>query len=84
MQKMVNQTKDGVKISFFGEVKKESILSMVQNCSSGACECMSQDTKNKIKNMEVSGDDGCVELSLSGDITKDEIQEALNRSKVIS
>lgn len=63
---------------------KKIALTMVQNCSTGQCECMSKDTKEKIKDMQVSGDDGNVELSLSGDITKEEIQEALSKSKVLN
>ena len=56
---------------------------MVQNCSTGKCECMSDETKMKIKNMKVDGKDGNVELNLEGDISVDEIREALSRSKVI-
>ncbi len=84
MQKNVNKTDDGVKISFLGEVKKQNIVTMVQNCSSGACECMSDDTKKKIKDMQVSGEDGDVELKLSGDISKEEIEAALAKSKVLN
>jgi hypothetical protein len=41
MNKFVNKTGDGVKISFSGGVKKQNIVTMVENCSTGACECMS-------------------------------------------
>jgi hypothetical protein len=34
--------------------------------------------------MTISGEDGDVKLALSGDISADEIQEALSRSKVIN
>ncbi|MBU0631950.1 hypothetical protein KKA17_04835 [bacterium] len=84
MQKTVNSLKNGVNISFTGEVKKENVVAMVQNCQSGKCECMSDETKKKIKNMEVSGEDGDVNLTLSGDILKEEIEEALAKSKVIN
>ncbi len=84
MNKNVNATAKGVKISFSGDVKLQNIVTMVQNCSSGKCECMSDTTKKKIQNMEVSGADGEVELDLTGDINKEEIEEALAKSKHLS
>jgi arsenate reductase len=84
MEKKVTKSADGVNINFFGSVAKQNIVTMVQNCSSGACECMSDATKAKIKDMKVEGSDGDVALRLSGDISVEEIQEALNRSKVLN
>jgi len=84
MNKNVFQTNEGVKISFTGEVKKQSIVKMVENCATGQCECMSDETKAKIKKMEVSGKDGAVALELSGSVSKEEIEAALERSKVIN
>ena len=84
MQNKVDKIADGVKITFFGEVKKENIISMVQNCQSGGCECMSDATKQKIKDIQILGEDGDVNLILSGDILKEEIEGALAKSKVIN
>jgi len=84
MQKKVNQTQNGVKIAFSGEVKKQNIVKMVENCATGQCECMSDETKAKIKHMEVSGKDGDVALDLSGDISTEEIEAALAKSKVLN
>ena len=84
MKKKVSKTNFGVTINFLGEVKKDNIVTMVQNCSTGKCECMSDTTKAKIQDMKVDGLDGDVALSLSGDISIDEIQEALAKSKVIN
>ncbi|MEA1982054.1 MAG: hypothetical protein U9N39_00805 [Campylobacterota bacterium] len=83
MEKNVFKTGDGVKINFTGEVQKQNIVTMVQNCSTGACECMSDETKQKITNMDVQGQDGDVELSLAGDVSVEEIQAALAKSKVL-
>ena len=83
MQKNVSKTNDGVKINFFGSVEKQNIVTMVENCSTGQCECMSDETKSKIKDMRVEGADGDVDLNLEGDISVEEIQEALKKSKVI-
>ncbi len=84
MKKSVLQTTSGVKIAFEGEVKKEQIVKMVQNCATGQCECMSDATKKKIASMEVKGEDGAVELELGGDVKKEEIEAALKRSKVLN
>jgi len=84
MEKKVLKTGEGVKINFLGGVQKQNIVTMVQNCSTGKCECMSDDTKAKIKDMQVSGEDGDVKLDLKGDISVEEIQDALAKSKVIN
>jgi len=84
MNKKVNATGFGVNIAFSGEVKKQNIVTMVENCSTGKCECMSDETKKKIENMEVSGKDGDVELQLTGDINKEEIEAALAKSTVLN
>ena len=84
MNKNVFQTNTGVKINFTGVVQKQQIVKMVENCATGVCECMSDATKKKISNMQVAGKDGNVELELSGDISKEEIQKALEKSKVLN
>ena len=45
---------------------------------------MSDSTKEKIKNMSVNGEDGNVSLELDGEVTKQEIEVALAKSKVIN
>lgn len=84
MERKVSKTESGVKINFLGEAKKQNIVSMVQNCSTGKCECMNDATKAKIKDMKVDGVDGDVELHLEGDVSLDEIHAALQKSKVIN
>ncbi len=84
MNKKVNLMANGVNISFSGNVKKQNIVTMVENCQIGQCECMSDETKKKIEGMEVTGKDGEVSLALSGDISKEEIEAALAKSKVIN
>jgi len=84
MQKNVFKTNKGVKINFTGVVEKQQIIKMVQNCATGACECMSDETKKKISNMQVYGKDGAVELKLDGNVSKKEIEEALAKSKVLN
>jgi len=84
MNKNVLQTSQGVKISFTGAVEKQNIIRMVENCATGQCECMSDETKAKIKHMEVSGKDGDVALELSGEVSKEVIEAALAKSKLVN
>ena len=84
MQKNVIKTNSGVKIAFTGVVEKQSIVKMVENCATGQCECMSDETKKKITDMQVSGKDGDVSLNLSGDVSEEEIKAALAKSKVLN
>ena len=84
IEKKVSKVDNGVKINFLGAVEKNTVMTMVQNCATGQCECMSDDTKAKIKDMKVDGKDGDVKLSLEGDVSVDEIKEALSKSKVIN
>jgi hypothetical protein len=80
----VVKTGEGIKISFGGSVKKEKIVKMVENCATGQCACMSDESKAKLKDMKVTGTDGEVALDLVGDLTTEEIEAALARSTVIN
>lgn len=84
MEKKVFKTESGVKINFLGEVEKQNIVTMVENCSTGKCDCMSDSTKEKIENMKVDGVDGDVNINLEGDVSVEEIQAALEKSKVVN
>ena len=84
MNKNVSKTSQGVKILFTGVVEKQNVVKMVENCATGQCECMSDETKKKIKDMKVTGVDGQVELNLLGDVATKEIEEALKKSKVLN
>ncbi|WP_428739406.1 hypothetical protein [Sulfurimonas sp.] len=84
MEKNVSKTDTGVKINFMGAVEKQNIVTMVQNCSTGKCECMSDAQKAKITDMQVSGEDGDVELKIDGDIKVEDIKAAMAKSKVLN
>ena len=84
MKREVFKTGNGVKINFTSGAIKQNIVTMVENCATGQCECMSDDTKAKIKDMKVTGIDGDVALNLEGDVSVEEIQAALEKSKVIN
>ncbi len=84
MKKQVFKTGEGVKINFSGAVQKGQIVKMVENCATGACECMSDETKKKINKMQVEGKDGEVALHLDGEVSTEEIEAALAKSKVVN
>ena len=75
---------NGVKISFTGAIEKQNVVEMVQRCQTGQCDCMSDESKQKIKGMEVTGEDGNIELSIEGDLDIDEIKEAVSKSPLIN
>lgn len=83
IRKKVMKTNSGVKINFTGAVAKATVFTMVQNCKNGQCECMDDKTKSKITDMQVDGEDGSIELNISGEISKEEIEAALLKSKVL-
>lgn len=75
--------KDSVKIKFNGSVKKKNVVEMVERCQNGQCKCMSEESKKKIENLEISDEKGRVELIISGKLNKQEIEDALSRSPLI-
>lgn len=80
----VKQLHNGVKISFSGAISKDKVERMMQNCTAGKCECMKDETKKKIHTMQVIEENELIKLELTGDIKKEEIEEALSRSKLIN
>ncbi len=84
IKKEVKKTQAGVSIDFSGAIAKDTVFTMVQNCATGKCECMSDETKKKVEDMVVSGEDGAVTLELKGKVSEEEIKEALSRSKVVN
>lgn len=80
----VTTQSNGVKITFSGAVAKQNVVEMVERCQSGKCECMIQETKDKIQDMEVTGEDGNIELVLKGDdIDPSEVKRAISNSPLI-
>jgi len=74
---------NGVKITFTGAVQKQNVVEMVERCQTGKCDCMSDESKEKIQGMEITGKDGDVELSIKGDLNVNEIREAVSKSSLI-
>ena len=74
----------GIKVAFSGDVEKQNVVSMVQRCQGGQCDCMSDESKKKIQGLEVNGEDGSVELTISGDLEVAEIEAALKNSPLLN
>jgi len=74
----------GIKVAFSGNVEKQSVVSMVQRCQGGQCDCMSDEAKKKIEGLEVTGEDGSVELNISGDLDVEAIEAALKKSPLLN
>lgn len=83
-QAKVTQKLTGVRVAFSGDVAKQSVVSMVERCREGQCDCMSEASKQKIAGMDVHGDDGHVELNLTGDLSVDEVEAALRKSPLLN
>jgi len=80
----VSKKLNGVNITFSGGVAKQNVVSMVERCQTGRCDCMSDSEKKKIESIEVSGGDGEVELSISGDLNMEAIEKAVAKSPLIN
>jgi len=79
----VTKELSGIRVAFTGAVEKQNVVSMVQRCQGGQCDCMSEASKKKIEGLEVSGEDGNVQLTISGDLDVGEIEAALKKSPLL-
>jgi len=80
----VTKQLSGIRVAFSGEIEKQSVVSMVQRCRGGQCDCMSDEAKKRIEGLEVSGEDGNVHLTISGDLETEDIEAALKRSPLLN
>lgn len=74
---------NGVKITFSGSVAKQNVVEMVERCKAGKCDCMSDESKLKIEDMQIDGEDGNVELRIKGKLDIKEIESAVSKSPLI-
>jgi len=85
MEKNLSQTTNDTPMSFTAVVQKDESSKIVENCSHHAqCDCMQRDNKHAIKEMDIEElGDGEIKIVLTGNRDKQEIEEAIKRSKVI-
>jgi len=56
---------------------------IVENCKTGRCDCMTESTKQKVEFIQVKLVDNKPAIEIKGKVSKEEIEEALSRSKKI-
>ncbi|ABB44335.1 hypothetical protein Suden_1057 [Sulfurimonas denitrificans DSM 1251] len=79
----VTSYENGVSIKFSSTIKKNTVIEMVKKCKTGKCDCMSDESKQKIKDMDITGSDGNMELKISGNLDVEEIKKAISKSILI-
>ena len=78
----VKSTKEGVIIEVVdNSVDTEKVKEVVENCQTGKCDCMSETIKQKITFMDFRIKNGKPVIEIKGDVSEEEIKEAVNRSK---
>lgn len=80
MIKTVRKIDTGVKVRMFGEVKKQEIEAMVDECKNGQCRCNCDPAiMEKIEQIDVAGSDGDVAINLTGQqLDAEAIAKAVN------
>ena len=78
----VKKSDDGVKIEINSSQKADldAVQGMVENCATGACDCMKPETKEKVQGMEFRTVEGKSAIYIKGDISVEEIHETMDRS----
>ncbi len=78
----VKKTQDGIVIEVKDDtVEAEKVKEIVENCQTGRCDCMSEEVKQKVTFMDFKAENGKVAIEIKGDLTEEEIKEAMSRSK---
>ncbi|SNZ08414.1 hypothetical protein SAMN06265182_1271 [Persephonella hydrogeniphila] len=78
----IKKTDEGVVIEVVDNtVKAEKVKEIVENCQTGKCDCMPEEVKQKVIFMDFKTDNGKVAIEIKGDLTEEEIKEAMSRSK---
>lgn len=78
----VSKVAGGVRIRITDEtVKKEDVQEIVDNCKHGRCECMSDVAKAKVQAMDVKDEGGKISIDMIGDLSAEDVHQALARSK---
>ncbi|WP_291525173.1 hypothetical protein [Acidithiobacillus sp.] len=76
----VQKTAEGVAVHVDQSVEAKKVFAMVENCQTGQCDCMSTQTKAKVTGMEVRQGENGTEIHIAGNLTPEEIAEAMARS----
>ncbi len=78
----VGEVSGGVRIRITDEtVKKEVVQEIVDNCKHGRCECMSDAAKAKVTAMDVRDEGGEISIEMRGELSAQDVRQALAKSK---
>jgi hypothetical protein len=78
----VKKTKEGVVIEVKDNtVEAEKVKEIVENCQTGKCDCMPESVKQKVQFIDFKAENGKVAIEIKGDLTEEEIKEAMSRSQ---
>ena len=78
----VRSTEEGVIIEVIDKtVDAEKVKEVVENCQTGKCDCMSEETKAKVTFMDFRIEDGKPVIEIKGEVSEEEIKEAVKKSK---
>ncbi len=78
----VKSTEEGVIIEVIdATVDTEKVKEVVENCQTGKCDCMSEETKAKVTFMDFKVENGKPVIEIKGAVSEEEIKKAINRSK---
>lgn len=78
----VKKTDEGVVIEVKDNtVNPEKVKEIVDNCQTGKCDCMSEEVKQKVQFIDFKAENGKVAIEIKGDLTEEDIKEAMARSK---
>ncbi|WP_293444962.1 hypothetical protein [Persephonella sp.] len=78
----VRSTEEGVIIEVIDKtVDAEKVKEVVENCQTGKCDCMSEETKAKVTFMDFKIEDGKPVIEIKGEVSEEEIKEAVKKSK---
>ncbi len=78
---LIKQTQEGVIIEVVGEgVDSSKVEQVVERCKTGQCSCMTDEMKQRVSFMDFKIKDGKSIIEIKGNITKEDIKEAMGRS----
>ncbi|GAB6078597.1 hypothetical protein [Hydrogenobaculum acidophilum] len=79
----VIKTQEGVKIEVKENVNAKDVEEIVNNCKTGKCDCMTEQMKAKVSFMDFRIEKGKPVIEIKGDITEEDIKQAMERSQKV-
>jgi hypothetical protein len=74
----LEQKENGVDINVTGEVERQKVDAMLEQCNAGACSCCGPEFIEQLDGIGVEGQDGDVTIHVRGSVSKDVIAEKMS------